>query len=212
MIKLHCTKKLSAKLDIDANGFLPQAHRTPVSAANLSEEGLLSGWHANLFTVQRRNCVIAVHDTTRFPVLMTCLKKDDFDNLNYWFEDVFMNTLLKLGATEAHMDTAANAIEPLCIDNQCNRSVQGTMNQMKSDFEYSLQMSDVSIEDISPYRISAWLADRPCTVKGKRDCVWPEKAMLALLDGSKFNRPKRDDNNIESEGDNVVSLDAYRKE
>ena len=46
MIKLHCTKKLSAKLDIDANGILPQAHRTPVRV----EGSNLVKYSYNLYT------------------------------------------------------------------------------------------------------------------------------------------------------------------
>jgi len=42
--------------------------------------------------------------------------------------------------------------------------------------------ASTSITDLSAYRTSVWLADRPCNVKGSKDFVWPMKAMLALLD------------------------------
>lgn len=182
MIQLHCTQKLLAKLPLDATGRLK--HKRPLpQAANDEAESPLSGWHANLLTIQRRNCVLFIHNSTRFPVLATCLTKPDFAELDWWFQDGLMNTLLKCGATEAQMETAAGALAPLVCDAECDRSVQGTLNQMKQDLEHLLWYDNHPITDLAPYRTGAWLADRPCTVKGSRDAVWPAKAMLALLDG-----------------------------
>jgi hypothetical protein len=208
MIRLHCTKKLSAKLNIDYDGFLPESSRPPMNSERREEEGVLSGWHANLITLQRRNCVIMVHDTTRFPVLITCLKKADFDNLNYWFSDAFMNTLLKTSASENHMQNAGNILEPLCIDTQCDRSVLGTMNQLRSELEHLLWYDNVNVEDLSPYRTAVWLAERPRKVKGQKDYLWPEEEMFALLDGYSA---QRQETGIEEAVDNVIPLDSYRK-
>ncbi|MDN4504028.1 hypothetical protein QX776_16565 [Alteromonadaceae bacterium BrNp21-10] len=144
-------------------------------------ENPLSHWHANLLTLQRRNCVLLVHDQTRFPLLITCLLKKDFANLNNLFEDAFLNTLLKMGASQVQLSAAAGHIDNLVVDNQCNRSVQGTMNQMAQSVEHLLWYDNVSITDISPYRTAIWLAQRPCDVKGQKECIWPEKAMLVLL-------------------------------
>jgi len=37
------------------------------------------------------------HDKTRFVLFIPGLKKNDFDNLDFWFKDLFANTMLKLG-------------------------------------------------------------------------------------------------------------------
>ncbi len=50
---------------------------------------------------------------------------------------------------------------------------------MAGDIEHMLWYNKAKIEDISSYRLGAKLADRPCTVKGQKDCIWPDKAMLA---------------------------------
>lgn len=180
MIHLHCTHKLFDKLPVDANGRLPNTRARPL-AANDAGDSPLGGWHANLFTLQRRNCVLFVHNATRFPVLLNCLTKPDFAELDYLFQDGLMNALLKGGANQAQLDTAASALTPLQCDTACNRSVQGTLNYMKQDLEHMLWYDGASITDLSPYRASLWLADRPCNVKGSKDYVWPLKAMLALL-------------------------------
>jgi len=180
MIKIHATKKLLAKLPVNKSGCLPNAKNLTTSPPALPENPL-NNWHANLITLQRRNCILLVHDSTRFPLFITGLTKPDFANLNWHFEDALMNTLLKLGANQQQLDKAASLLSELCIDSVCDRSVQGTMNRMKGDIEHMLWYDNVDIMDVSAYKTAAWLADRPCNVKAQKDCIWPKQAILALL-------------------------------
>ena len=182
MIPLHCTKKLLAKLQLLEDGRL-RSRKPTLSVVRDPATNPLSCWHANLILLQRRQCVLFVHDATRFPVFVPALKKNDFAELDWFFQDGFMNTLLKVGAEDRHMKVAEKLLAPLVCDNDCNRSVQGTLNQMGQDMGHMLDYDDASVTDLSPYRTSAWLADRPCTMKGVRDCIWPVRAMLELLEG-----------------------------
>tara|TARA_R110001592_G_scaffold336934_1_gene622691 strand:- start:247 stop:879 length:633 start_codon:yes stop_codon:yes gene_type:complete len=210
MIKIHATKKLLTKLPINEQGFLPPDKNAPPQQGNTTDhsESLLSGWHANLITLQRRNCILFVHDTTRFPVFIPCLTKPDFAALDWLFQDAFMNTMLKIGADDAMMNRAADLLQPLCFDSDCNRSVQGTMNQMAGDIENSINFHDVNMQDVSPYRISAWLADRPCNIKGQKDCAWPIRAMSELLGGSieSMQSIKRKQHTDSSDGAEIIEL------
>lgn len=178
MLTIHATKKLHTRLPINSNGYLPACESVQ---ANTQTDNPLSGWHANLLLVQRRNCVLMAHDATRFPIFIKGLSKADFTNFQWHFEDALMNTLLKIDANQQQMDNAAALLGPCRFDTNCNRSVQGTMNQMAGDFDYMLRYDNVKLEDISTYSTAAWLADRPCTVKGMKAPVWPHKAMLELL-------------------------------
>ncbi|MEO9587613.1 MULTISPECIES: hypothetical protein [Marinobacter] len=180
MIRLHCTQKLIAKLPLDTSGRLKRKALLSL-AANDEAESSLSSWHANLLTIQRRNCVLFLHDSTRFPVLITCLTKPDFAELDWWFHDALMNTLLKSGANAAQMEAAASAISQLSCDSVCDRSVQATMNQMKQDLEHQIWYDNLSITDLAPHSTSAWLAERPCTGKTIKGCIWPKRAMLELV-------------------------------
>lgn len=180
MLCIHATKKLYAKLPLTTDGLIKEK-TSGVESANPINPNPLSGWHANLITLERRNCVLLVHDTTRFPLFIKQLVKADFARFDWHFQDAFMNTLLKLGADQSQMDTAASLLAPCQFDTECNRSVQGSLNRMKGDVEHLLWYDDISLDDISPYKTSVWLAERPCTVKGMKDCLWPIKAMLELL-------------------------------
>jgi hypothetical protein len=150
-------------------------------ASRLGNDNPLSGWHANLLILQRRNCILLVHDATRFPLFIKGLVKADFAHFDRLFADALMNTLLKLDASETQLDTAAALLAPCRFDSDCNRSVQGTMNRMAGDLEHMLWIEEARLEDICSYATGAWLADRPCTVKGQKDWIRPDRAMLALL-------------------------------
>ena len=74
----------------------------------------LGNWHANVVTVQWRKWVLFVHDATRFPVMVKGLLKADFAALADHFEDSLMNTLLRCGAEERHMNAAVTCLSTRC--------------------------------------------------------------------------------------------------
>ncbi|RDV28942.1 hypothetical protein DXV75_00275 [Alteromonas aestuariivivens] len=172
---LHCTKKLYAKLPEKV-----KAAEQPATAIGIQAQWI--NWHANLITIQRRQCVIAVHDTTRFTLFIPCLTKKDFASLDWHFNDVLINTLLKSDMPSELVNSAATNYQPLRFDTNCNRSVQGTMNQVAQEIDYGLYYKSMSVADISPYRYSADLSHRPCGVKGQKDYIWPVREMAALLE------------------------------
>lgn len=178
MIKLHVTKKLLAKLPVDDKGMLPGHRKEDYD----DKESPLSGWHANLVTIQRKNCVFMIHDETRFPVFIPDLFKTDFKGLDYFFDDCFMNTLLQCGATHEQLETASKYISLLRIDTETDRSVQGTMNRMIQETQHMIQYYGTNVADILGYRVGANLADRPCRINKGKDFRWPRREMLALLD------------------------------
>jgi hypothetical protein len=195
MITCYSTKTLLAKLPVLTDGLLPQGNKLLQNMEFVIEDNPLSSWHGNLFTLGRRQCVLMVHSMTRFPVLLVGLTKKNFADFDHLFVDAFMNTLLKVGADGEQMQAAEQLLAPLnfvaaATDKVNGRSVQGTSNQMKRDFEHMLAYDNVDVMDISTYRAGAWLADRPCWVKcrdedaakSKKDTIWPVKSMLALLD------------------------------
>ena len=171
---LHCTKKLYAKLPESVK------EAEPATSA-ISTQAHWLNWHANLVTIQRRQCIIAVHDSTRLTLFIPCLTKKDFSNLDEQFNDVLINTLLKSDISPELVNVAATSYQPLTFDAICNRSVQGTMNQVAQDIDYGLYYNRASVADICAYRCSADLSQRLCGVKGQKDYIRPDKEMAKLL-------------------------------
>ncbi len=181
MIQLHATRKLFERLPLDEQGRLAASPRSAwLFEALVLEGNPLSGWHGSLVNYQRRNCVLLVHDVTRFPLFLPTMNKPDFAELNDRFVDTLMNTLLKCGADQDQLDTAQHYLRPLQVDTHCNRSAQATLNRMEQDLEHALRYDNINIAEITGYRQGAWMAQTPRTVKGQ-GVLWPQKAMLELL-------------------------------
>ncbi|SMF65746.1 hypothetical protein SAMN02745866_04225 [Alteromonadaceae bacterium Bs31] len=183
MITIHCTKKLWSKLPLDAHGRLPSQDDTMSSPERGKIAPQLGDWHANLVTLQRRNCILLVHNATRFPVFISCLTKPGFASLQWQFEDVFMNTLLKLNANQRQLDAAAAAINsPLCFDSTTERSLLGALNNLKANIEHVLYLEELLVPNLYPPAVSASLAQRPCKANKQNAFVMPNEEMLSVLD------------------------------
>ena len=167
---IHCTKKLATKLP-------------DVSNAPLDEANPLGSWHANIYTIQRRNCIMFCHDKTRFVLFMAGLKQKDFTNLDYCFQDLFANTLLKSGYDTNLIEKSLALLTPACFDTHCSRSVQGSMRTVRTmELDAALYHTG-DVMSLLPYSTSAQLNHRPVTIKGMKDseCLWPIKDMEAWL-------------------------------
>ncbi len=195
-MQVHCTKKLMAKL--------PQNHKLEQGKEGIQNfETLpsnvvlfpgtelkqvakkrqnLGEWHANLVLIQRRQCIVFVHDITRFSLIIPCLLKDDFADLDNLFVEVFINTLLKLNYPFAVIDAATKMLTPMKFDTACNRSVQGTMRVVTEQVEHLVWVDNIKISELSPRSTSAWLNEMPCTVKGQKEPVWPIQAMQKFIE------------------------------
>ena len=218
MIRLHCTKKLFVKLPVNAQGHLVDPKNLQRHRADMPESlNPLSGWYGNLILLQRRNCILLVHDETRFPLFIPCLTKPDFARLNWFFEDALMNTLMKCGASEEQLQTASQLIQPLVLDTECNRSLQGVLNSLKQDVDHALWLDNASVTNISAYGLSSTLANRPSNLKSKSGLIFPAEAMLSLLDHATnlvTRTTAQVDHQHTSKPDlpnNIVSFAAFKK-
>lgn len=167
---IHCTKKLAARL-------------SEVSPEPLAEPNPLGTWHANLYTIDRRNCILFCHDQTRFVLFMAGLKKEHFANLDACFQDLFANTLLALGYNTALIEKALTLQTPARFDTSCDRSVQGSMRTVRMMELESALYHVADVMELLPYSTSAKLNDRPVTVKGMKssECLWPVRDMEAWM-------------------------------
>ncbi len=168
---IHITQKLAEK--IKKAGY-------EVPAKSESKPSLLGDWHANITTIQRRQCIVITHDQTRFTLALTGITMKEIKDLDWWFRDMLGNTMLKMGYSEMLIQKALGSIGKLHFDTNCSRSVQGTLRLMIGDMEaYTWDGTDIM--DLATYSLSRRLCDRPCSVKGRKEYLWPAKEMKALL-------------------------------
>ncbi|AMO58364.1 DUF6933 domain-containing protein [Endozoicomonas montiporae] len=168
---IHCSAKLSAKLPAK-----------PPKKSEVPAIGKLQHWHAHFLTYQRRQCVLFCEDETRFMLLAKGLKKHHFDYLKDTFETVLFHALSGcFGLSPDQVRKVIKACGDLQADTSTDRSVQGSMRVAAEDLKFYFARE--SIIDVPHADIQQWLNRRPLTVKGRKDTLWPDKAMKKLVDG-----------------------------
>ena len=119
----HCTKALTVKL--------PE-----VSKALLADNNPIGSWHAHLHVIDRRQCVMFCHDSTRFILFQAGLKKEQFNNLGHRHKDLFKFALISMGVSDSSIKRVELAMGSALFDTSTDRSVLGTLNQSRSNFDH----------------------------------------------------------------------------
>lgn len=123
MLSIRCTQKLLKELKV-----------TPTQEEQ--QGGYLGGWHADLFRVERRKCVLITNDLTLYSLFIPGLKKPELEQ----FGEVFMQHLFKNlrceGFTQDQIELVLNEYREIKIAKTNNRSVLGSMNDLKSQAEH----------------------------------------------------------------------------
>lgn len=164
---LHCSQKLAAKLP-------------GVSSEPLEETSPLGSWHGHLVRFDRRQCVMFMHDDTRYTLFLPGLRKEHFAVLGArWFRQLYTATLATLGCPDRQIRKVELALGPVRYDTATDRSVQGSMRVAKQDLE--VWVSRVSnVMELDPLAAAAWLNKRPARMHG--NLVWPVDAMRARVE------------------------------
>jgi hypothetical protein len=162
---IRCTQKLAKKL-------------SEVSAAPLAETSPLGSWTANLYTIDRRRCVLFCHDETRYVLFVAGLRKEQFEELGLLHRQLFLSLLAKQGVAETQLKKVAFALGPVRFDRATDRSVLGSMNVVLFYLELHLErLADSRDEDTMKAVLT--VNERPATVRGK--VIWPDKAMMERI-------------------------------
>jgi len=161
---IHCTKKLAAKLP--ALSDKPDEETSP-----------LGSWHANLYVIDRRNCVLFCHDATRYTLFLPGLRKPEFAELGRWFKELFIASLAYMGMEDNQVRRAELALGPVQFDTRTDRSVLGSLNQMS--FILDARVSEVeNVMLLNPLSVNRWLCHYPVNVKGVKGFWMADEAMI----------------------------------
>ena len=163
---LQCTQKLAARL-------------ADVSPAPLVEKSPLGSWHANLYQIDRRQCVLFCHDETRYMLFLPGLKKQHFENLGRLHRDIFLMSLAVNGVSDAKIMRVGVALGPVVFDRATDRSVLASMNIAIGDLDRYLERV-VNLLELDLMATVLHLNARPVTVRGAWH--WPGREMLARVD------------------------------
>lgn len=162
---IHCTKKLAAKIPA-------------VDSDELTESSPLGNWHANLYIIDRRNCLLFCHDETRYTLFLPGLRKPQFAELDEWFKELFTASLASLGMTDSQVRRAQLALGKVRFDTSTDRSVLGSLNQMHFMLDaHACEVEDVMLLD--PLSVTRWLCHYP--VRRGKESWMADAAMMHLV-------------------------------
>jgi len=117
MAIIGCTKKL-----------LTELKEKPSEGKQIPSE--LNSWHANMFRIDRRKCVLFTHDKTLYSLFVPGLFKTHFQNIKEVFRQRLFKSLLSENLPQKHIELFLEDINEIEITKTNNRSVLGSMNDL----------------------------------------------------------------------------------
>jgi hypothetical protein len=133
---IRCTKKLLSELKVK-----PKSEESPKDS--------FWRWHANVFHIERRKCVLVTNDSTLFTMFIPTLKKPDFQSFHLIFGQQLFKNLLHEKTPQHQIEAVLSECEDIQYERTNNRSVLGSMNDQRYQLEYfihaegGLAMTDI---------------------------------------------------------------------
>lgn len=142
------------------------------------------GWHGNLIHLFRRKCVLLVNDETRFTLFIPGLVKKDFASFQHVFIHHFERTLGYMNANPAQIAQAKLLLGGFSYHKTHNRSVLGTLNDMKDAVEFMLKsrLGRLPKTEEEHRWVASFLNETPCSGKDLKGVLFPDREILVMID------------------------------
>ena len=164
---IHCTKKMAAKLsDVHSE---PQTETSP-----------LGSWHANLYTFDRRQCILFTHDETRYSLFFPGAIKPVFDNVDEVFKTLFLDSLSYLGIPDNQLSKVKLSMGRTILDVNTDRSVLSTMSNHKQAVNAKV-IREENVMDLDITSLNHWLSDMFVSTKSQPDYWLPNNRMKEIV-------------------------------
>lgn len=125
---IHCTAKVLKELKFAKS----QISGKPGSCSVLDE------WYVNLFYLNRRKCLMFANAGTLFSFVVTGVSRKDIQNLPELFRKELSKALFYEEFTAGQIQEIMKRSDEIIIAKTCSRSVLASMNQMISEYEYTV--------------------------------------------------------------------------
>ncbi len=128
MKTIHCTKKLLKELKDDTLFVLP-------NVKNMDNSGL-GNWHCNIFRYKRRKCLIFTNEKNLYTFFVFGVIKENLLNFSVLFLKKLIENLTFEGIESGVIKKIISGYNQIGISKTFNRSVLGSMNDLKYHFEF----------------------------------------------------------------------------
>lgn len=137
---IKCTQKLLKELKQKPSSYIPH-------------DSNLGSWHANVFHVERRKCVLVTNDLTLYTMFIPYLKKDDFKVFHVVFGQNLFKNLLYEELSQKEIETVLEEYQEIQYAKTDSRSVLGSMNDQKIQLEYIIN-SEGGLDNTDIYNLN----------------------------------------------------------
>lgn len=137
---IKCTKKLLKELKQKTTSDVPQDNN-------------LGSWHANIFHIERRKCILITNDLTLYTMFIPYLKKDDFKTFHIVFGQNLFKNLLYEKISQREIETVLEEYREIQYAKTDSRSVLGSMNDQKIQLEYIIY-SEGGLDNTDIYKLN----------------------------------------------------------
>lgn len=120
---IRCTQKLIKELRVEPE-------------ENIWAKLWLESWHANVFNIERKKCVLITNDATLYSLFLVGFKKDSFINFKLIINQYFFKSMLSDNLPQALIEKALGSDDNVCFTKSANKSVMASMSNFKQCLEY----------------------------------------------------------------------------
>jgi hypothetical protein len=163
---LHCTQKL-----------LKELKNAPLRNPDEPNTGL-GNWYANLFTIDRRKCVLFTNEKTLYSFLIPKVKKENLKNI---VDDFLFNLNLNLQAERLPIEIIGRVMQEytdIGFAKTASKQVLGSMNEFTFQYKYIIMNHYGGIENI---RILGVNKEINRTIMGAINYLRPIECLQELL-------------------------------
>lgn len=173
MPTIRCTSKLLAAID-----------DSPLEDSTRSTPLPLGDWYGNIFTIDRRKCIIFINESTLFVCLTIGDTKSDYRHIAPFFVDVLAQTLRNEGFTEGEVALVLSLHGELAVGRTQNRSTIASLNNRVIDTKHIIQY-DGGLANCDAATVTHLLNETPMRPIGYSNGLEEMKSFLAG-----FERPQ----------------------
>jgi len=101
-------------------------------------------WHAHIFIYNRRKCVIAINNLTRYCIILYGLRAEHFKNFDSILLSAMRGTFIAEGFDNQKVDRYIEACGQVICTKTYNRSIIGSLNDFLYLAEYKMAECDLT--------------------------------------------------------------------
>jgi len=125
---IRCTKKLQKEMGLKPSDLCAEEPRF----------SFLGPWHANLFHIDRRKCLLFANDRTLFNFIVPDVMRATIRELDILFTNYLSCILADEGFGVADRTRILSEYDEVCFANTNSKSVLGSMNDLAFHYKYSI--------------------------------------------------------------------------